>query len=59
MKTITERKVQAIKSWSTRRYTNAPNYYFHPDEDFKEDYEWKNRRMLSKTEQKTEQILLR
>lgn len=57
MKTIAKKEVETQKRFAVR-YHNRPNYYFHPDEDFKEDYEWeKNRTMLTDNSKVSGQIL--
>lgn len=48
MKSIAEKGEKIIKS-KPATFKNTRNYYFHPDEDFKEDYEWEKTRSLSKT----------
>jgi hypothetical protein len=60
MKTIAEKKAETQKSKRTDRFSTSSNYYFHPDEDFKEDYEWGKDRAISKTNsQNTGKIVLR
>lgn len=50
MKPTTTKKTEAPKSGRAIRYNTSPAYYFHPDEDFKEDYEWEKNKMLASTE---------
>lgn len=59
MKTSEEKKEQKKSRWAVR-FSKTPNYYFHPDEDFKEDYEWGKNKLISKhNNQNTGKIVLR
>jgi hypothetical protein len=49
MKPTSTKKAETPKASSGIRYSTSPSYYFHPDEDFKEDYDWKKNKMMSKT----------
>ncbi|SMC87641.1 hypothetical protein [Pedobacter africanus] len=52
MKSKTTKKEETSKPGRAIRFSTTPAYYFHPDEDFKEDYDWGKNRMLSKSERK-------
>lgn len=60
MKPTSTTKAETPKAGRAIRFSSTPSYYFHPDEDFKEDYEWKKNRIMSKTNsENTGKIVLR
>lgn len=46
MKSIPEKAAKKVKTKSIT-FKNTHSYYFHPDEDFKEDYEWEKNKSIS------------
>lgn len=50
MKPSAENKKEPIKQRPAIRLITTPKYYFHPDEDFKEDYEWGNNQLALKND---------
>ncbi|ETZ22393.1 hypothetical protein [Pedobacter sp. V48] len=60
MKSTVIKKAKAPTPGSAVPLSKTPAYYFHPDEDFKEDYDWeKNRVSLKKNTHNTDKIVLR
>ena len=40
MKSFNSKPQEEAKLKSAIKLSNSPKYYFHPDEDFKEDWDW-------------------
>gem|GEM_PF-2833937 len=60
MKSTTTKKANTFTPGHAVRLVNTPAYYFHPDEDFKEDYDWEKNKMVSKiNSHNTDKIVLR
>ena len=51
MKSLNDKQKEESKLKTAVKLTNAPKYYFHPDEDFKVDWDWgKNKAIASKAQ---------